>query len=63
MKQSEAESRRSEMRPLNERKDFDERDIQLESSGAFIMPQSSASASSGRAYMRLTALFYHTRYI
>ncbi len=26
MKQNEAESRRSETRPLNERKDFDERD-------------------------------------
>ncbi len=46
MKQSEAESRQSETRPLNERKDFDEH------SGAFIMPQSNASASYGRAYVR-----------
>ncbi len=52
MKQSEAESRQSETRLLNERKRFDERDTQRESSGAFIMPQSTASASSGRAYLR-----------
>ncbi len=51
MKQSEAESRRSETSPLNERKDFDERDTQLESSRAFIMPQSTASAPSGCAYV------------
>uniref|UniRef100_A0A673K4D1 Coiled-coil domain containing 3a n=1 Tax=Sinocyclocheilus rhinocerous TaxID=307959 RepID=A0A673K4D1_9TELE len=43
MKQGEAESRRSETRRLNER------DTRLESSGAFIMPQSSASTPSGRA--------------
>ncbi len=58
MKQGEAESRRSETRPLNER------DTWLESSGAFIMPQSTASASSGRAYVGgKAALFYHTRCI
>ncbi len=47
MKQSEAESRRWERRPLNEHEHFDERDTWLESSRAFIMPQSSASAPSG----------------
>ncbi len=52
MKQIEAGSRRSETGPLNERKYFDERDIQRESSGAFILPQSAASASSGRVYVR-----------
>uniref|UniRef100_A0A673N9I2 Ig-like domain-containing protein n=1 Tax=Sinocyclocheilus rhinocerous TaxID=307959 RepID=A0A673N9I2_9TELE len=45
MKQGEAESRRSKTRQLNER------DTRLESSGAFIMPQSTASAPSGRAYV------------
>ncbi len=45
MKQGEAESRRSEMRPLNER------DTWLESSRTYIMPQSTASASSSRAYV------------
>ncbi len=45
MKQGEAESRRSETKPLNER------DTRLESSGAFIMPQSTASAPSGHAYV------------
>ncbi len=52
MKQSEAESRRSETRQLNERKDFDARDTPRESSGAFIMSKSTASAPSGRAYAR-----------
>ncbi len=37
MKQSEAESRRSETRPLNKHNVFDECDTQRESSGAFIM--------------------------
>uniref|UniRef100_A0A672S4P3 Ig-like domain-containing protein n=1 Tax=Sinocyclocheilus grahami TaxID=75366 RepID=A0A672S4P3_SINGR len=45
VKQGEAESRQSKTRPLNER------DTWLESSGAFIMPQSTASAPSGRAYV------------
>ncbi len=30
----------------------DERDTRLEGSGAFIMPQSTASAFSGRVYVR-----------
>ncbi len=48
MKKSEAESRRSELRQLNERKDFDERET-AESSRAFIMLQLTAS---GRADVR-----------
>ncbi len=52
MKQSEADSRRSDTRPLNKHKDFGERDTQRESSGAFIMTQSTASAPSGQACMR-----------
>ncbi len=45
MKQGEAESHRSETSALNER------DTQLESSGAIIMPQSTASTYSGCAYV------------
>ncbi len=37
MTQSGAKRRRGETRPLNERKDFHERDTLRESSGAFIM--------------------------
>ncbi len=52
MKQSEAESRRIETRPLNEPKHFDERYTQRESSGAFIMPQLTTSTPSGQVYVR-----------
>ncbi len=52
MKQGGAESRGSETRPLERLLMKDEHDTRLESSGAFIMPQSSASASSGRVYVR-----------
>ncbi len=50
MNQGGTESRRSETWTLVRLLIKDERDTWLESSGAFIMPQS--SASSGRAYVR-----------
>ncbi len=51
MKQGGAESRGSETRPLERLLMKDERDTRLESSGAFIMPQSPDSTSSGHAYV------------
>ncbi len=52
MKESGAESRESKTRMLKRLLMKDERDTWLESSGAFIMPQSTASAFSGRANVR-----------
>ncbi len=52
MKKGGAERRGSETRTLERLLMKDERDTQLEGSGAFNMPQSTASASSGRAYVR-----------
>ncbi len=52
MKQGGAESHGSETRTLEWLLMKDERNTRLESSGAFIMPQSTASASSGHAYVR-----------
>ncbi len=49
MKQSEAESRRSETRQLNERKDFDERDTAWKQRSFYY---ATVSASSGRANVR-----------
>ncbi len=52
MKQGGTESRESEMGTLERLLMKDERDTRLEGSGAFIMPQSTASAFSGRVYVR-----------
>ncbi len=52
MKQGGAESRGSETRPLDQLLMKDECDTRLVSSGAFIMPQSTDSASSDHAYVR-----------
>ncbi len=58
MKQNEAESHRSETSPLNERKDFDERDTQLLLCHSWPLPLLLVVLMRGKP-----ALFYHTRYI